>query len=61
MLRIFLKGKFLVLEDLDKFILGFVEEGNIDKEIEELEGIKDEIYFNLFKLDLFLKVLKIFL
>lgn len=61
MLRIFLKGKFLVLEDLDKFILGFVEEGNIDKEIEELEGIKDEIYFNLFKLDLFLKELKIFL
>ena len=35
-----------------------VEEGNIDKEIEESEGIKDEIHLNLLKLDSLLKELK---
>lgn len=58
LLRISLKGKFSVLEDLDKSILGLVEEGNIDEEIEESEGIKDEIHLNLLKLDLLLKELK---
>ena len=55
LLRISLKGKLSVLEDLDKSIL---EEGNIDKEIEESEGIKDEIQLNLLKLDSLLKELK---
>lgn len=58
LLRISLKGKLSVLEDLDKSILGLVEEGNIDKEIEESEGIKDEIHLNLLKLDSLLKELK---
>ena len=35
LLRISLKGNLSVLEDLDKSILELVEEGNIDKEIEE--------------------------
>ena len=48
---IFLKGNLSVLEDLDKSILELVEEGNIDKEIEECEGIKDEIHLDLLKLD----------
>lgn len=47
LLRISLKGKLSVLEDLDKSILGLVKEGNIDKEIEESEGIKDGIHLNL--------------
>ena len=34
-----------------------VGEGNIDKEIEESEGIKDEIHLNLLKLDSLLKEL----
>ena len=58
LLRISLKGKLSVLEDLDKSILELVEEGNIDKEIEESEGIKDEIHLNLLKLDSLLKELK---
>ena len=58
LLRISLKGKLSVLEDLDKSILELVEEGNIDKEIEESEGIKDEIQLNLLKLDSLLKELK---
>ena len=58
LLRISLKGKRSVLEDLDKSILELVEEGNIDKEIEESEGIKDEIHLNLLKLDSLLKELK---
>ena len=53
-----LKGKLSVLEDLDKSILELVEGGNIDKEIEESEGIKDEIHLNLLKLDSLLKELK---
>ena len=57
-MRISLKGKLSVLEDLDKSILELVEEGNIDKEIEEWEGIKDEIHLNLLKLDSLLKGLK---
>ena len=55
LLRISLKGKLSVLEDLDKSILELIEEGNIDKEIEESEGIKDEIHLNLLKLDSLLK------
>ena len=55
LLRISLKGKLSVLEDLDKSILELVEEGNIDKEIEESEGIKDEIHLNLLKLDSLLR------
>ena len=55
LLRISLKGKLSVLEDLDKSILELVEEGNIDKEIEEWEGIKDKIHLNLLKLDSLLK------
>ena len=51
LLRISLKGNLSVLEDLDKSILELVEEGNVDKEIEESEGIKDEIHLNLLKLD----------
>ena len=43
------------MEDLDKSILELVEEGNIDKEIEEWEGIKDKIHLNLLKLDSLLK------
>ena len=58
LLRISLKGNLSVLEDLDKSILELVEEGNIDKEIEESEGIKDEIHLNLLKLDSLLKELK---
>ena len=58
LLRISLKGKLSVLEDLDKSILELVEEGNIDKEIEESEGIKDEIHLNLLKLDSLLKELR---
>ena len=58
LLRISLKGKLSVLEDLDKSILELVEEGNIDKEIEESEGIKDEIHLNLLKLDSLFKELK---
>ena len=58
LLRISLKGKLSVVEDLDKSILELVEEGNIDKEIEESEGIKDEIQLNLLKLDSLLKELK---
>ena len=58
LLRISLKGKLSVLEDLDKSILELVEEGNIDKEIEESEGVKDEIHLNLLKLDSLLKELK---
>ena len=46
------------MEDLDKSILELVEEGNIDKEIEESEGIKDEIHLDLLKLDSLLKELK---
>ena len=57
LLRISLKGKLSVLEDLDKSILELIEEGNIDKEIEESEGIKDEIHLNLLKLDSLLKEL----
>ena len=57
-MRISLKGKLSVLEDLDKSILELVEEGNIDKQIEESEGIKDEIHVNLLKLDSLLKELK---
>ena len=57
-MRISLKGKLSVLEDLDKSILELVEEGNIDKQIEESEGIKDEIHLNLLKLDSLLKELK---
>ena len=57
-MRISLKGKLSILEDLDKSILELVEEGNIDKEIEESEGIKDEIHLNLLKLDSLLKELK---
>ena len=58
LLRISLKGKLSVLEDLDNSILELVEEGNIDKQIEESEGIKDEIHLNLLKLDSLLKELK---
>ena len=58
LLRISLKGNLSVLEDLDKSILELVEEGNIDKEIEESEGVKDEIHLNLLKLDSLLKELK---
>ena len=58
LLRISLKGKLSVLEDLDKSILELVEKGNIDKEIEESEGIKDEIHLNLLKMDSLLKELK---
>ena len=58
LLRISLKGKLSVLEDLDKSILELVEEGNIDKEIEESEGIKDEIHLKLLKLDSLLKELR---
>ena len=58
LLRISLKGKLSVLEDLDKSILELVEEGNIDKEIEESEGITDEIHLNLLKLDSLLKELR---
>ena len=54
-MRISLNGKLSVLEDLDKSILELVEEGNIDKEIEEWEGIKDKIHLNLLKLDSLLK------
>ena len=57
-MRISLKGKLSILEVLDKSILELVEEGNIDKEIEESEGIKDEIHLNLLKLDSLLKELK---
>ena len=46
------------MEDLDKSILELVEEGNIDKKIEEWEGIKDEIHLDLLKLDSLLKGLK---
>ena len=46
------------MEDLDKSILELVEEGKIDKEIEESEGIKDEIHLNLLKVDSLLKELK---
>ena len=58
LLRISLKGKLSVLEDLDKSILELVEEGNINKEIEESEGIKDEIHLNLLKMDSLLKELR---
>jgi len=58
LLRISLKGKLSVLEDLYKSIYGLVKEGNIGKEIEESEGIKDEIHLNLLKLDSLLKELK---
>ena len=51
LLRISLKGKLSVLEDLATF-------GNIDREIEESQGIKDEIHLNLLKLDSLLKELK---
>ena len=56
--RISLKGKLSVWEDLDKSILELVGEGNIDKEIEDSEGIKDEIHLNLLKLESLLKELK---
>ena len=58
LLRISLKGKLSVLEDLDKSILELVEKRNIDNEIEESEGIKDEIHLNLLKMDSLLKELK---
>ena len=51
LLRISPKGTFSVLEDLDKSILELVEEGNIDKEIEESEGFYGELHLYLLKLD----------
>ena len=57
LLRISLKGKLSVLKDLDKSILELVEESNIDREIEESEGIKDDIHLGI-HLDSLLKELK---